>query len=218
MRNRLVVSLVFLFLFTTYAPQKIYLNGIFNIKEIIVENNFILKDEEIKKDLIFLYETNLLSLETDKIEKIVKNKTFIKSFEIKKIYPNKLIIKIFEEKPIVILLYKKEKYYVSESMKLIDFTTLKDYENLPIVFGGKDHFKIFYNNLKKINFPFDIVKKFYFFESKRWDLETYANKLIKLPTMNYNKSLESFMNLRKENNFDKFSVFDYRIKNQLILK
>ena len=32
---------------------------------------------------------------------------------------------------------------------------LKDYKNLPYVFGNKDEFKIFYNNLTKINFPKD---------------------------------------------------------------
>ena len=42
--------------------------------------------------------------------------------------------------------------------------------------------------------------------------------IIKLPPKNYTKSLENFMNLRSNNNFDKYKVFDYRINNQLILK
>ena len=53
-------------------------------------------------------------------------------------------------------------------------------------------------NLKKINFPLELIKKYYFYESKRWDLETYEKKVIKLPTKNYIKSLENFMNLRKK--------------------
>ena len=57
-----------------------------------------------------------------------------------------------------------------------------------------------------------------FFSSNRWDLEIYDEKIIKLPSKNYNKSLKNFMSLKEENNFDKYKVFDYRINNQLILK
>ena len=47
-------------------------------------------------------------------------------------------------------------------------------------------------SLKNINFPFDQIKKFYFFESKRWDLVTNRNQTIKLPINNYEKSLKSY--------------------------
>ena len=69
-----------------------------------------------------------------------------------------------------------------------------------------------------INFPINKIEKFYFYNSKRWDLETYNNKIIKLPTKNYIESLKNYMNLKEENNFDKYQVFDYRINGQLILK
>ena len=103
-------------------------------------------------------------------------------------------------------------------MELINYSDLEEYKNLPVVFGDKENFKIFYKNLKKINFPLDLIKNYYLFELNRWDLETYSNKLIKLPSENYSKSLKNFINLNKKKNFDKYKVFDYRIKNQLILK
>jgi hypothetical protein len=52
----------------------------------------------------------------------------------------------------------------------------------------------------------------------RWDIETIDKKIIKLPKINYTDSLENYLNLKGKNNFRKYSVFDYRIKNQLILK
>ena len=76
----------------------------------------------------------------------------------------------------------------------------------------------FQKSLKNINFPFDQVKKFYFFESKRWDLVTTRNQTIKLPTNNYEKSLKNFINLKEQANFEKYKTFDYRITGQLILK
>jgi cell division protein FtsQ len=218
MRKRLVIALTLLFLFTSYKPQKLSLSPQFHVKKIIIENNFILQDEEIKKDLTYLFNESLFFLDTSIIKKILVEKSFIESFEIKKIYPNKLNIKIFEKQPIAILHYKKEKFYISKNGELINYLYLENYNNLPTVFGNKENFNRFYNELKLIKFPIEQIKKFYSFESKRWDLLTNKDQTIKLPTKNYIKSLENFMNLKKKNNFDKYKVFDYRINNQLILK
>ena len=70
----------------------------------------------------------------------------------------------------------------------------------------------------KINFPIDQIKSFYFFEANRWDLLTRKNKLIKLPVDNYLESLKNFNTLEELDKFDKYKIFDYRIKDQLILK
>jgi len=98
MKKRLAIAFALLVLLSTYKPQKISLSNKFNIEKIIIENNFILKDEDIKKDLFFLYDNNLIFLNTSDIKKKLKTKSFIESFEIKKIYPNKIIIRIFEKK------------------------------------------------------------------------------------------------------------------------
>ena len=73
-------------------------------------------------------------------------------------------------------------------------------------------------NLKKINFPLDIIKKYSLYKTNRWDLETKNNQVIKLPSKNYLKNLENFLDLKSKNDFEKYKLFDYRISNQLILK
>ena len=112
---------------------------------------------------------------------------------------------------------KKKKYFTS-SGDLIDFIDLKRFENLPLVYGDKESFADIHNNLKNLNFPITKIKKFYLFESKRWDLLTTKNQLIKLPTENYDKSLVNFMTLKDKINLNTYKIFDYRIKDQLILK
>jgi cell division septal protein FtsQ len=218
MKKRLIIALALLLLFSTYKPQKLFLNNKFNIKEIKIENNFIIKDVDIKRDLAFLYDVNLIFLNFTDIEKKLKKNDFIENFEIKKIYPNKLKIKIYEAKPLAILQNKKKKFYISKNITLINYLDLENYRNLPIVFGDKENFTILYTNLVKIKFPLEIIKKYYLYESKRWDLEIYQKKIVKLPIENYIKSLENFMNLQQENSFKKYKVFDYRINNQLILR
>ena len=218
MKKRLVIATALLILLSTYKLQNLILIPIFKVEEVKIDNNYILKDIEIMKNLSFLNNSSLIFLKNSSIEEKLKKLSFIESFKIKKIYPNKLKITIFEKKPIAILQHKKKKFYLSENIDLIDYQELKNYNNLPIIFGSQESFKSLYINLKKINFPINLIKKYYLYELRRWDFETYKMKIIKLPEKNYNESLKNFMILREKNNFDKYKVFDYRINNQLILK
>ena len=218
MKKRLVIALSLLILLTTINSQQIFVISKFNLKTIVIKNNFLLKDEEIKNLLIPFYNKNLLFIDNNKIKKALMQNNFIESFNIKKIYPSTLIIQIFEKKPIAVLFNKKNKYYLSERIDLIEFKKLPNYQALPTILGNEEDFKIFYNNLKKINFPIDLIEKYTFYETNRWDLKTKNNKVIKLPSKRYTKSLENFLNLKNKNNFEKYQLFDYRISNQLILK
>ncbi len=218
MKKRLIIALSLLILLTTINLQQSFVISKFNLKTIVIENNLLLKDKDIKKSLIPFYNKNLIFLNNNEFKKVLMQNSFIESFNIKKKYPSTLKVKIFEKKPIVILQNKKNKFYLSEKIDLIEFKNFPNYQNLPYVLGNKDDFKIFYKNLKKINFPLDIIKKYTLFESNRWDLETKNNQVIKLPSKNYTKSLENFLNLKNKNDFEKYQLFDYRISNQLILK
>ena len=108
MTKRFIIAVLFLVLLSTYKPKSFSLINIFNVKKIVVENNFLLKDKFIKKKLFFLYDKNLVFLKNNDIKKILSTIDFIESVEIKKIYPDKIIIKIFEEKPILFYKIKKK--------------------------------------------------------------------------------------------------------------
>ena len=219
MKSRLLLTLILFILLSSYNLKKEF-NFIseYGIKEIIIENNSILKKEEIKKKLSFLYKSNILMISNDAIKKRLNEIDFIESFELKKMYPDKLRIKIFEREPIAVLQNKKEKKYYTKNGNVISFVDKEEFNSLPLVFGDPVNFAIFYENLKKVNFPINEIKTFYFFESKRWDLLTKKNQTIKLPIQNYNHSLENFMELKVKANFEKFKIFDYRIHDQIILK
>ena len=55
---------------------------------------------------------------------------------------------------------------MSEKIDLIDFDLVKNYGDLPYVFGNKEDFKILYENLKKIDFPIKIIKKYTYMNLK----------------------------------------------------
>lgn len=217
MNKRLFIALTLMLLLTTYKlGNEINLN--LGVKKIIIENNNILSEKQVKEDLLFLYEKNLFFLNNNLIKKQIDKNSLIESFKIKKIYPNTVKIQVFEKEPVFILQNKKKRYYFTKKNLLINYTNIKKFENLPIVFAEKENFEKFYSELKKIKFPIKIVKAFYFFDSKRWDLLTVNNKTIKLPIKDYDISLKNFINIQKKESFKKYTIFDYRITDQLILK
>ena len=218
MKKQTITALVLFTLLTTVTFQEKLKISKFNIKEIKIENNLVLKKPYIKNLLLPIYNKNLIFLKDVEVKELLMQNTFIESFIIKKKYPNVLKIKIFEKKPIAILQNKKKKFYLSKKIELIEFNDLNNYKELPYVFGNKREFKIFYNNLSKIEFPFDMIKNFTLFESNRWDLETINKKLIKLPHKDYTKSLLNYLHFINKNDLNKYKVFDYRINGQLILK
>ena len=190
----------------------------FKLKKIEIENNYFLEEKDIKKSLAEIYNKNLIFINKKDIESALIKNSLIESFLVKKKYPNTLKLKIFEKKPIAILVNKKKKFYLSDKIEIINFNALKNYNDLPYVFGNKKDFKLLYNNLKKINFPINIIKKYTLYESGRWDIITVNDKIIKLPLKNYNQNLKNYMDIKSKVNFKKYFLFDYRIENQLILK
>ena len=219
MKKRFLIGLLLLLLLSTYSSKNSIDNQYkLNIKEIIVENNNILKKKEVKEEFSFLYNQNIFLLNDKTIAQNLSKKSFIESFKIKKIYPDKIKIVVFEKQPIAILQNKKEKHYYTNKNEIIEFSNLREFKNLPIVFSDKKNFKIFYNDLKKIEFPLNIIKSLQFFKSQRWDIITRKDQTIKLPTSEYKKSLRNFLEIKNKDNFNRYKIFDYRIKDQLILK
>lgn len=218
MKVHFIIGVALLILLTTITiNQKIIITK-FNIKEIILVNSISLKEKDVKRSLSVIYNKNLLFLKNKEIEEILVQFTSIESFYLDKKYPNTLKITIIEKKPIAILINNKKKFYISEKLDQFEFNDKNFNQNLPIIFGNKDDFKIFYKNLIKIDFPVNLIIKYMLYESNRWDLETIDNKTIKLSSKNYIKNLKNYLNIKKKNNFKKFKVFDYRINDQLILK
>ena len=218
MKVHFIIGVALLILLTTITVNQKIIITKFNIKEIILVNSISLKEKDVKKSLSVIYNKNLLFLKNKEIEEILVQFTSIESFYLDKKYPNTLKITIIEKKPIAILINNKKKFYISEKLDQFEFNDKNFNQNLPIIFGNKDDFKIFYKNLIKIDFPVNLIIKYMLYESNRWDLETIDNKTIKLSSKNYIKNLKNYLNIKKKNNFKKFKVFDYRINDQLILK
>ena len=218
MKKSLFGLIVLFILLTTYTPKLNFIeNSNLYIQKIEIENTYIVSSDQIKKNLRFLYKENLFFLNLKDIEKNLKQESFVESFSVKKIYPNTLKIIIVEKEPIAVLQNKKKKFYISDKGDFIDFQYMERYRDLPTVFGNGKFFYSLYQDLQSIKFPLETIKSFYFFESGRWDLAMHDDKMIKLPTKDYLVSLKNYMESRNNSSFNNYKIFDYRIKDQLIL-
>ena len=146
---------------------------------------------------------------------------FINKVLIKKIYPDKVQIKIKEHKIIGIITNNKNKYILSEEGIIIKKYD-KKFENLPIIYGKEVQifFPQFYETLKETNFDLNKIEFLKYFDTNRWDIFLKSGRLIKLPSNEYEtkQSISKFMSISKDKKFDKFKIFDFRVKNQLIIK
>ncbi len=206
-------------LLSTYSPtyKQKNLNIIFPIKNIKIKNSEILDSKKIINELEVIKGKNLLFVDQKLIKSAMEKFDFISSFNVKKIYPDTIKVVIFEKKPVAIYIQKKKKFYISEKGDLIKYLDLVNYNDLPLLFGEKKDFNIFFRNLKNINFPIYDIESFHYFEIGRWDIALKDKRIVKLPQSNYIDMLENFILIKNDKSFEKYKIFDYRIKDQLIL-
>ena len=204
---------------TTFNPNSFNFNfQLFKIEQIEIKNLKILEKKKIKN--LFYNElsgSNLLVLDEEKINKILNENKLIDFVEFKKIFPSKLQVIIYEKETIAVIHNKKTVFYLTKNGEKIKFFNNTKLKELPNIFGKQKNFLEVYSALSKLKFPISEIRSFYYFDIGRWDIILNNNKVIKLPVINFVDSLKNYMELNKKINFKKYSIFDYRIKDQLIL-
>ena len=216
-----IYFLIFIFfIFSSYNNKYNEQNSslFFPIKEVLIENNVATDLLKLKTDLAFLNNANLLFLKEERIITVINNYDFISNIQLKKKYPNTLKIIIIEKIPVAKQIIDKKKFYITKKNEKINFIKLKIYENIPVIFGRYKNFNYFYNDLEKSNFIINEIKAFYYFDIGRWDIVLKNGKTIKLPEKNYLELFPRINLMLNDSNFRKYTIFDFRVKDQLILQ
>ncbi len=211
---------IFFLILSSFNPQSFNTNiKLFYVEHIELQQTNFLD----KKNLEFVFKNrfknvNIFSIDSKNIEELKDNYDLIKEIKIKKIYPNKLNIKVFEKNIIAIFIKNKKTYYISEDGEQINFFKNDKLNDLPSIVGGKKNFAYLYDTLKELNFPIKDIKTYYYYEIERWDIMLKNKKIIKLPIKDYKESIKSYLKYQSDINFYEYKVFDFRIRDQLILK
>lgn len=215
----LLTSLILFISLTSFNPVNFNSNSkIFKIKEFEVSNVYYLNKDMFLNFLLKSFEDeNLIKFKKEQIMLIINEFDIIDSIKIRKIYPSKIKIDVKEKKPIAILIKDKKTFYLTEENEIIGYFRHEKLEGLPNIIGNHENFFDLYKVLILNNFAINEVKSFYYFNIGRWDVILKDGKIIKLPPKNYESSIKNFNEMKFNNNLNKYSIFDYRIKDQLIL-
>jgi cell division protein FtsQ len=217
-RNKIIIYLLFVFILSStngkfVENQKNYSSKINQINIVGLSNT---DNSEILNKLSNLLYKNILLVDRDKIQKVISNYNIIEEYNIKKIYPSTININI---KPTKFVARLSNNYQlVGANGKLIE--DKESNEELPYIFGKFDtqdflHFK---KNITQSKFTLNKFKTLYIFHSKRWDILTYDDILIKLPRDNISKSLNLAYKIITSNNFKNKTLIDLRVNNHLIVR
>jgi len=222
---RIVLLILVLIFLSTYSPNKFDLileknNTFLKIQKIKIVNNFLIKSSEINEKLSTIYNRNIFSIKKKDIEEPLKEINFLEKVEVKKKYPNTIVVKIFETKPVAILYKNKAKYLLDSSSNLIFFENNMNFNQLPSVFGigAENYFVYFFNQLENNNFPINNIKKFYFFQIGRWDLQLVNDKMIKLPHDNIEDAIKKSIELLNRKDFQNYNIIDLRVDGKIIVE
>ena len=198
-----------------------------NVSEFFTIKNFEIKNTE-NTDIDLAYSklekfknNNIFLINNDEIASSITDLDFVKDIGIKRVYPDKIEININEHKIVALISNNDNRYMLSKEGHII-----KNYNNkfnsLPLIYGKntENYFPYFYKLLNDINFDLSKIKYLKYFESNRWDIFLKDGKLIKLSSDKSvaKESLANFIAIYNDKKFEQYKIFDFRVKNQLILK
>ena len=194
--------------------SKIKLNKVenINISGLDSSDNII-----IQNDLKSLNLGSIFLLDENSIGKVIDSNNLIQKYKIFKKYPSTLSIEIEKTDFLAKINQDGKTFIIGSNGKLIKNNSSMN--NLPFIFGNPEISEFL--SLKKIidssNILYDEIENFYFFKSKRWDVELKNNILIKLSKDNLKESLNNAFKFINNINLENTKVIDARIKNQIIL-
>ena len=215
--NKKILIYIFLFVLLGSLNNK-YLSKIQfpNISHINVTGLNDIENQEIAKSLNFFKFKNIFILKKLEIEKILSENNLIEKYSIFKQYPSTINIKIDKVKFLAKIIKNGKTFYLGSNSKLIDYKNFE--KKLPMIFGDFRN-EEFFNLLEILNdteFDYSVINKLFFFNSGRWDIETYSGVLIKLPSDKTKESLELSLRILDDDKFNQIKVIDVRQKNQVV--
>ena len=176
-----------------------------------VENQILLQKIE-RLDL-----KNIFLINKGEISKKINSNSLVENFNIFKRYPSSLIINVKKTNFLAKVNVSGKIFIVGSNGKLSKDDFLNN--QLPFIFGKPDidEFLFFKEIIDSSKISYDQIKNFYFFSSKRWDLELKNNVIIKLSRNNTKESLELALEFLNNNELRDIKIIDARINNQIIL-
>ena len=219
-KNKYILLIITYLLLTTINNTNFINNKIFstNVKSVEVVGLNENLNLQIQERLNYIKNSNIFYINKDLFEKEINKYNFIESFKVYKFYPKNVILKINQTNFLATTIRNNKKYIIGSNGKLIEYGLFKNNNNLPLIFGNFNNkdFLIFKKKIDQSSFKYSDIKNFFSYPSKRWDIKTIDNLLIKLPINDVELALERAKKITESKKFNN-NIIDLRITNQIIL-
>ena len=218
-KNIIVIYLILLLVLSTTSnkfknKQNSYYsqNNKINVTGLSAKQN-----SKIVNEINRIHYQNILSIDKEKINKIISRYNIVEKYTIKRIYPSSLNI-VFRPTNFVAKISNESQLLVGENGKLVE--NQNNQIELPFIFGKYNsiEFLRLKKNIDLSRFEFTEFKTLFFFPSNRWDILTINDNLIKLPKDGLLQSLNFSYKILTNDEFKDKNLIDLRIKNKLVIK
>lgn len=215
--KNILIYFFLLFLFGSITNTGLYNSKFLNLSKIEISGLDENESRQLKNKIENLKLKNIFFLNENKIKNIIELNTLIENYQILKIYPSNLYIKINKTKLLAKINQSGKIMLLGSNGKLSE--TISTNQQLPFIFGKPKveeflNFKIIIDQSK---FSYDEIENFYFFPSKRWDIELKNKIILKLPNEDIKNTLDYLFEFLNNKNLYSSRIIDARINNQIIL-
>ena len=217
-KNKITIYLLLLFVLSTtngkFVENKTSYSS--TVDQINIEGLSSVNNSKIFNELNNLLYKNILLIGKEELQKVISGYNIIEEYHIKKVYPSTININIKPTTFVARLSHNNQ--LVGANGKLI--VDKKNNKILPYIFGefNSQEFLNFKKYITQSKFTFTKFKTLYFFPSKRWDILTEDDILIKLPQNYIPESLNLAYKIINSNDFKDKNFIDLRINNHLIIR
>lgn len=215
--KNILIYFFLLFLFGSITNIGLYNSKFLNLSKIEISGLDENESRQLKNKIENLKLKNIFFINENKIKNIIELNTLIENYQILKIYPSNLYIKINKTKLLAKINQNGKIMLLGSNGKLSE--TISTNQQLPFIFGKPKveeflNFKIIIDQSK---FSYDEIENFYFFPSKRWDIELKNKIILKLPNEDIKNTLDYLFEFLNNKNLYSSRIIDARINNQIIL-
>ena len=220
-KTKRYIFLGLLILLTTFNPELPLLKlGFFIIKTVNVYDSKNADLEKLKKQLYFLVNTSILSIDHKKMNEVVLQNEWIHFLNINKKFPSTVNVIVVEHEPFVFWKKGNNNLIITKEFTLIEKFNSNNFSNQTLAKGNFDieDLKRLYKALNNNNFDLANITSFEFTNSERWDLFLKGNKKIMLGRYDYNQQINNLNKVLIQSKDEKFTYIDLRLKNKIFVK
>jgi len=173
----------------------------------------------LEKSLETFVNKNIFLINKEEFDKKIRINSFLDNYNIVKVFPSKILVNVKKTEFVGKTILDGDKLYIGKNGKFTKIFLVEKEDNLPQVFGNFEvnEFLKLQETLNTNGFDLRKIKKYYYYKSKRWDIENNDDVILMLPSHDIEQSLKNYKLILKTNKVMPGQLIDLRMKNKIIL-